>query len=104
MTAPRPTLSVVMPAYNEEGGIADATTEVREWVLDRIPGSELVVVNDGSRDGTSAILDRLSAADPRIRVIHRPNGGHGPALRAGLDAAWGERLLLIDSDQQIPLS
>ncbi len=104
MTAPRPTLTVVMPAYNEAGAIADAADEVRDWVLDRVPGSELVVVNDGSRDGTGAILDRLAAADPRIRVIHRPNGGHGPALRTGLDAAQGERLLLIDSDRQIPLS
>lgn len=98
------TLSVVMPAYNEEGAIADAAAEVREWILDRIPGSELVVVNDGSRDRTGAILDGIAAGDARIRVIHKVNGGHGPALRAALDAAQGNRLLLIDSDRQIPLS
>jgi dolichol-phosphate mannosyltransferase len=99
-----PTLSVVMPAYNEEGAIADAAAEVREWVLDRIAGSELVVVNDGSRDRTGAILDGLAAGDTRIRVIHKANGGHGPALRTGIDAAHGDRLFLIDSDRQIPLS
>jgi dolichol-phosphate mannosyltransferase len=98
------TLSVVMPAYNEEGAIAEATAEVREWVLDKIPGSELVVVNDGSRDRTGAILDGLAAGDARIRVIHKANGGHGPALRTGIDAAQGDRLFLIDSDRQIPLS
>jgi dolichol-phosphate mannosyltransferase len=103
MTEPA-TLSVVMPAYNEEGAIAEATAEVREWVLDKIPGSELVVVNDGSRDRTGAILDGLAAGDARIRVIHKANGGHGPALRTGIDAAQGDRLFLIDSDRQIPLS
>ena len=97
-------LSVVMPAYNEEGAIQAAVVEIREWALDRVPGAVLVVVDDGSRDRTGAILDQLAAADPRIRVIHRPNGGHGPALRTGLEAARGERLLLVDSDRQIPLS
>ncbi len=104
MSEAPPPLSVVMPAYNEEGAIDAAIAEVREFVLDRIPGSELVVVDDGSRDRTGAILDALAAKDPRIRAIHRVNGGHGPALRTGLEAARGERLLLIDSDRQIPLS
>lgn len=93
-----------MPAYNEEGAIEAATSEVREFVLDRIPGAELVVVNDGSRDSTGAILDRISAADPRIRVVHQVNGGHGPALRAAIEAANGELLLFLDSDRQIPLT
>jgi glycosyltransferase involved in cell wall biosynthesis len=93
-----------MPAYNEEGAIAEACAEVREWVLERIPGSELIVVDDGSRDRTGAILDALAAGDPRIRVMHKPNGGHGPALRSGIETATGDRLLLVDSDRQIPLS
>jgi glycosyltransferase involved in cell wall biosynthesis len=97
------TLSVVMPAYNEEGAIAAAVEDVRRHVFSVVPDAELVVVNDGSRDGTGAILDRLAAEDARVRVIHRPNGGHGPALRTGLDRARGEFLLLIDSDRQIPL-
>ena len=100
----RPPLSVVMPAYNEEGAIEAATAEVREFVLDRIAGSELVVVNDGSRDNTGPILDRICANDPRIRVVHQVNGGHGPALRAAIEAANGELLLFLDSDRQIPLT
>ena len=100
----RPPLSVVMPAYNEEGAIEAATAEVREFVLDRIAGSELVVVNDGSRDNTGPILDRICANDPRIRVVHQANGGHGPALRAAIEAANGELLLFLDSDRQIPLT
>ncbi len=98
-----PPLSVVMPAYNEEGAIEAAVDDVRVWILERIRGAELVVVDDGSRDRTGAILDTLAAADPRVRVIHRPNGGHGPALHTGIEAARGERLFLIDSDRQIPL-
>jgi len=97
------TLSVVMPAYNEEDGIAVAVAAVREHVLDAVPRSELVVVNDGSRDGTGALLDQLAAVDPRIRVIHKPNGGHGPAIMTGLSHAQGEHVFLIDSDNQIPL-
>jgi glycosyltransferase involved in cell wall biosynthesis len=96
-------LSVIMPAYNEGACIAEAVDEVRRWVLDCVPDAELVVVDDGSKDRTGAILDELAAADPRIRVIHQPNGGHGRALRTGLDAAEGEYLFLIDSDRQIPL-
>ncbi len=99
----RPVLSVVMPAYNEEGAIEAATAEVREFVLDRIAGSELVVVNDGSRDQTGELLDRIAATDPRIRVVHKVNGGHGPALRTAIEASTGEHLLFLDSDRQIPL-
>lgn len=95
-------LSVVMPAFNEEGAIADAVDEVRRVILDRVDGAELIVVDDGSTDGTGPILDAL-AADGRIRVIHRANGGHGAALRTGLDAARGAYLFLLDSDRQIPL-
>jgi len=96
-------LSVVMPAYNEEGAIEDAVRDVQEHVLAHVPNAELVVVNDGSRDRTGLILDGLASQDGRLHVVHRVNGGHGPALRTGLDAARGEHLLLIDSDRQIVL-
>ena len=103
-TARAVALSVVMPAYNEKGAIEEAVNEVRHAVLDAVPGSELVVVDDGSRDGTGAILDRLAAEEPRLQVVHQANGGHGAALRAGLDRARGDWLFLIDSDRQIPIS
>src|SRR2546426_2192 len=96
-------LTVVMPAYNEEGAIEEAVAEIRQHVLDAVKGSDLVVVNDGSRDKTGDILDRLAKQDDRVRVVHQANGGHGRALRTGLDAARGEYIFLIDSDRQIPL-
>jgi glycosyltransferase involved in cell wall biosynthesis len=96
-------LSVIMPVYNEEGAIVAAVDEVKQFVLAFVPESELVVVDDGSRDGTGPLLDAAASGDPRIRVIHQPNGGHGAALLAGLKAAQGEYVFLIDSDRQIPL-
>lgn len=96
-------LSVVMPAYNEAEGIEAAVKAVRQRVLDQIPGSELVVVNDGSRDATGSLLDAISGQDPRVRVIHKSNGGHGPAIMTGMAEAHGTHLFLVDSDDQIPL-
>lgn len=103
MTPDKMQLSVVMPAYNEAEGIHAAVDAVRIHVLDRVPQSELVVVNDGSRDNTGAILDAMSALDARVRVVHKANGGHGPAIMTGLSAARGEYVFLVDSDNQIPL-
>jgi dolichol-phosphate mannosyltransferase len=96
-------LSVIMPVYNEEGAIVAAVEEVQRLVLDVVPGAELVVVNDGSRDRTGALLDEAAAKDARIHVVHQVNGGHGKALLAGLGKASGEYLFLIDSDRQILL-
>lgn len=96
-------LSVIMPVYNEEEAIVAAVDEVRQYVLALLPESELVVVDDGSRDRTGRLLDEAAATDRRIKVIHQPNGGHGAALLTGLNAATGEYVFLIDSDRQIPL-
>lgn len=96
-------LSVVMPAYNEEAAIAEAVEDVREHIFAHIPNAELIVVDDGSRDGMGKILDELACRDNRLQVIHRQNGGHGAALWTGLNAALGEYVFLIDSDRQIPL-
>ena len=100
MTVP---LSVVMPVYNEEGAIALAVDDVQRHVLSVVPGAELVVVNDGSRDRTGALLDEAASRDPRVRVVHQANSGHGGAVMAGLEAARGDYVFLIDSDRQIPL-
>jgi glycosyltransferase involved in cell wall biosynthesis len=100
MTVP---LSVVMPVYNEEDAIVLAVDDVQRHVLSFVPGAELVVVNDGSRDRTGALLDEIAGGDPRVRVIHQANSGHGGAVLAGLAAVRGEYVFLIDSDRQIPL-
>jgi len=96
-------LSVVTPAYNEEGAIAEAIEEVRQHVLQKVSGSELIVVDDGSNDRTGQILDALAVTESRLRVVHQANAGHGSALRTGLELACGEYVFLLDSDRQIPL-
>ena len=96
-------LSVVMPAYNEEDAITDAVADVEQHILSKIPDSELVVVNDGSRDKTGAIMDEICKSNPNVRVVHKVNGGHGPAIMTGLDNSSGEYVFLIDSDRQILL-
>lgn len=102
MESPRSPLIVVMPAFNEEGCITDVC---RAWLraLDAIPGASLVVVDDGSTDATGALLDRLAEAEPRLAVLHRPNGGHGAAVMTGYRAALEKgaaRILQVDSDGQ----
>lgn len=96
-------LSVIMPAYNEEGSIRDAVRDVEQHVLAHVPGAELVVVNDGSKDNTGVLLDELAAGNERVRAIHQQNGGHAAALMTGLTAGTGDYFLLLDSDRQIAL-
>lgn len=94
-------LSIVMPAYNEEE-IIEAT--VREWfeeVVSRIPGAELIIVNDCSKDDTGGVLARLAIEIPALRPLTpERNGGHGKALRFGFDHVTQEWVFQTDSDRQ----
>ena len=94
-------VSIVMPAYNE-AEIIEKT--VREWyseVVSRIPGSELIVVNDCSKDLTGQVLARLAKEIPALRPLTpERNGGHGRALRYGFDHATQDWVFQTDSDQQ----
>jgi glycosyltransferase involved in cell wall biosynthesis len=90
---PTPVLAVVMPCYNEAPTIQLAVKQVLEspWT------NELVIVDDGSTDGTGDILDSLT--DPRIRVIKAPvNRGKGAALRAGFAATTADYIVIQDAD------
>lgn len=98
-----PSLTVVVPAYNEAPCLPIAAAEIRQEVLDRVPGSELLVVDDGSTDETPRILTDLAVRDDRIRSLRQANAGHGAALRTGLEQARGEWIFLLDSDAEISL-
>lgn len=98
-----PQLTIVMPAYNEELTIADAIRDVIEGVAAIVDSAEFIVVDDGSKDKTGAIVGELQKTHPIIRLITQKNAGHGPALRRGIDEAKGDWLLLLDSDRQIDL-
>lgn len=102
--APPCRLSVVVPCYNEEDGLAELHRRVTE-VCRACVGEdyEFVLVNDGSRDGTWAQIAALAAKDPRIvGVSLSRNYGHQLALSAGLSICVGERILIIDADLQDP--
>lgn len=97
-------LSVVMPAYNEEVAIADTVHSVVAAVSQWTQDFEILVVNDGSRDNTGTILDEISAAEPRVRVInHEVNQGYGAALVSGFEAAAKDLIFFMDSDGQFDI-
>jgi glycosyltransferase involved in cell wall biosynthesis len=94
-------LSVVIPLYNEEESIDSAVDEVLD-VLTRIPlNSELILVNDGSSDGTGAKALAWHQIDPRVKVIEfRRNFGQTAGISAGFDYASGRVVVVMDGDQQ----
>lgn len=88
-------VSVIVPVYNAEKTLSRSVESVlAQTKLDW----ELWLVNDGSSDGSLALCREYEAADPRIHVIDKPNGGVGSARNAGLDAAAGEYVAFLDSD------
>lgn len=94
-------LSVVAPVFNEEQLIETFVERTRSALADY--PFELVLVNDGSKDRTPEILDRIAAEDSRVRVIHLSrNFGHQAALTAGLEHAVGDAVVMLDSDLQDP--
>jgi glycosyltransferase involved in cell wall biosynthesis len=100
-----PQLSIVLPAYNEEGNIERAVRESFAGAANAGLSCEVVVVNDGSRDGTASILKRLQEErGPGLRVLEHPtNLGYGVALRDGFRATRGDLVFYTDSDNQFDL-
>ena len=98
-----PALSVVAPCFNEQDVLPEFLRRVGA-VLDGIGGtSEIVLVDDGSRDGTWKVMTEAAARDPRIVAVRlMRNHGHQLALTAGLTVCRGERVLIIDADLQDP--
>jgi len=95
-----PLLSIVVPAYNAEAYLARAL----DPLLRVKRGVEVIVVDDGSSDGTAAMADRCAAAHPEaIRVVHQANAGHGGAINAGLAEARGTYLKVLDADDWLSI-
>ena len=97
-------LTVSMPAYNEAANIAQMIDTVLAKVGPLVEDLEVVVVNDGSRDATGAIVAEYSQRDPRVRLIEHPvNLGYGAAVRDAVWAASKELVFFTDSDLQFDL-
>jgi len=93
-----PTLTVVMPAFNEAEILETSVKSVVEGLRARCDPFEVVVVENGSTDGTSAIADSLATSFPEVRAEHRVDADYGRALRAGLLSARGEAVVNFDTD------
>lgn len=94
-------LSTVLPAYNEVENIAQTTRECLEYLQGRVDDFEVIVVNDGSSDGTPDVINDEFSLEPRVRLVnHETNMGYGSALRSGFDAAEKEYIFFMDSDGQ----
>lgn len=93
-----PLVSVIIPAFNSARLIGNAVGSAQAQSEGRI---EIIVVDDASTDGTAAVVEGLAAQDPRVRLVRMErNGGPGGARNAGLDAAGGEWIALLDADDR----
>ena len=93
-----PRVSVVIPVCNVEKYLRECIDSALNQTLKEI---EVICVDDGSTDGSPAILDEYAAKDPRVRVIHKPNAGYGQTMNVGIDAATGEYIAILESDDYI---
>jgi dolichyl-phosphate beta-glucosyltransferase len=101
--ADAPLLSVVLPAYNEEARLPATLAAWSEYLVTQPYRWELVVADDGSRDGTAAAAEDFAAGHPGVRVVRLPqNRGKGGAVREGVLAARGDVILFADADLGIP--
>jgi glycosyltransferase involved in cell wall biosynthesis len=99
----RPTISVVVPCFNEEAVIVVCHERLTKVLQSTGEPYEIVYVDDGSRDNTAQMLQDLHATDPHIVVLRLSrNFGHQPAVSAGLDHAQGKAVVIIDADLQDP--
>lgn len=91
-------ISVVVPVYNVEAYLCRCVDSLlRQTVGD----FEIILVDDGSTDGCGALCDRYARLDPRVSVVHKANGGLSDARNAGLEAAGGDYIAFVDSDDWV---
>lgn len=97
-------LSIVIPCYNEEACLDELHRRVTAVATAQASGDyELILINDGSKDSTWAMMQKLAATDPHLVAINLSrNHGHQLALTAGLDLARGKNILILDADLQDP--
>ena len=97
-TTALPLVSIIVPVYNIMEYLPRCVESLRNQTYETI---EILLVDDGSTDGTGALCDRLAAEDSRIRVFHKENGGSSSARNLGIAQAKGEYLGFVDSDDYV---
>ncbi len=104
MLASRPLWSVVVPAFNEESRLPRYLEEVVTFFDGRGDPYEVIVVDDGSADGTATAVTEAARAHSEVRLLRMPgNRGKGAAVRAGMLEAWGNFRLFADADGATPI-
>jgi glycosyltransferase involved in cell wall biosynthesis len=99
-----PQLSIVIPAYNESSRIEDALQRVMSCVAEQGWDAEVLVVDDGSKDDTAAIVRRWMTTHPRLHLVQNPgNRGKGYSVRNGLLQAAGDIVMFTDADLSAPM-
>lgn len=100
----RTVLTIVVPAYNEEKRLGATLKRMLAYFDEQGSPFEILVVDDGSTDGTASLVETISACRKEVRLIsYKPNRGKGYAVRQGMLAGRGERLLLSDADLATPI-
>ena len=99
-----PQYSIVIPAYNEDARIESSLKKIINFIALRNWDAEVIVVNDGSTDGTAEIVDEYARQNPRIRMVMNPgNHGKGYSVRNGMLHATGKLMLFSDADLSSPI-
>ena len=102
--AERPALSLVFPVFDEERNLGALLDQALDLAPRLAADFEIIVVDDGSRDGSAGIVAARGLAEPRLRLVRHPaNRGYGAALRSGLREARGELVFFSDADLQFDL-
>ncbi|HET8522770.1 MAG TPA: glycosyltransferase family 2 protein [Thermomicrobiales bacterium] len=98
-------LSLVLPAHNEEANIEVVVRRALDVLPSYADDYEIIVVNDGSRDATPEIIDRLAQENPHVKPVHHPrNRGYGGALTSGFRASTGDYVMFMDADRQFDIA
>ncbi len=101
---PQPLLSLIVPAYNEGERLGPSLAAIHEYLTGSGIDYEIIVVSDGSTDGTTELVERLGAEQPYLRALgYRANRGKGYAVRTGVLAARGRYVMFTDADLSIPI-
>lgn len=101
--SPRAYLSVVIPAYNEESRLPDTLKRVAAYFHEQAYPVEILVVDDGSSDGTAQVVCEFAQHHPEARLIRNEHRGKGYAVRSGVLNATGEYILVCDADLATPI-
>lgn len=93
-------ISVIVPVYNSEAYLENCLNSIIQQTYQNL---EIILVNDGSTDGSAAICQRYKIQDPRVKVYHKSNGGVGSSRNRALEAVTGDYILFVDNDDWLEL-